>query len=428
MCAVRSQRLFSVSLRGLTLASKFLLIFFLARFLEPLELGVYGLLSATVGYSLYFLGVDFYTYTTRELLKSDRGQWACMLKSQCALYFVLYILVMPFLGAIFYYKFLPVNTIFWFFVLLVLEHVNQELGRLLVAISEQLYASVLLFLRSGLWALLITCLMFFNPEMRSVDTVFFAWSLGGLAASLLGVYKIKAMNLSGWMDRVDWPWVVRGLKIATSLLLATLAVRGILTLDRYWFQELVGTEVLGAYVLFMGISMALMSFLDAGVFAFLYPSLISSFQQGNARAFRLSMKALLLQTVGLSIAFVLVSLLTIGPILGWLDRPIYTVHRELFGWLLLATILFTSSMVAHYGLYAQGHDRPIIFSHVASLMLFALATWGFSQYWKQLAVPLGLCVSFFFMACWKFWEFYRLTPLAYRPFQSELVQRTTKEP
>ena len=52
-------RLFNMALRGLTLASKFLLIFFLARFLEPAELGLYGLVVATIGYALYLLGLDF---------------------------------------------------------------------------------------------------------------------------------------------------------------------------------------------------------------------------------------------------------------------------------------------------------------------------------------------------------------------------------
>ena len=68
-------RLVSIVLRGMTLGSKFLLIFILARFLTPAELGLYGLLAATIGYALHLLGLDFYTYTTRELLKRPREEW-----------------------------------------------------------------------------------------------------------------------------------------------------------------------------------------------------------------------------------------------------------------------------------------------------------------------------------------------------------------
>lgn len=73
-------RLINVGLRGMTLVSKFLLIFFLAVFLEPQELGLYGLIIATIGYSLYPLGSDFYAFTTRELLKRDRKEWGGLIK------------------------------------------------------------------------------------------------------------------------------------------------------------------------------------------------------------------------------------------------------------------------------------------------------------------------------------------------------------
>lgn len=75
-------RLINIALRGMTLGSKFLLIFFLARFLEPAELGLYGLLVATIGYALYLLGLDFYTYSTREILKRERNEWGGLLKNQ----------------------------------------------------------------------------------------------------------------------------------------------------------------------------------------------------------------------------------------------------------------------------------------------------------------------------------------------------------
>ena len=85
-------RLINVALRGTTLASKFLLIFFLAKFLEPKQLGLYGLLTVTIGYALYLLGFDFYTFTTREIIKLKRHEWGGLLKDQGALSLVLYVL------------------------------------------------------------------------------------------------------------------------------------------------------------------------------------------------------------------------------------------------------------------------------------------------------------------------------------------------
>lgn len=408
----------NMAIRGLTLISKFLLIFFLARFLEPEELGLYGLLVATVGYSLYLLGFDFYTYSTRELLKSKREHWGAVIKAQGALTLILYAIFVPLLSLVFICDLLPMRLFAWFFVLLILEHLNQEIGRLLIAVSDQLYASLVLFLRSGFWAVLVAVFMFYESDARSLNVVFAAWSLGGLGALLLGLFRIRGFGLSGWRTKVDWIWVIKGLKVAFALLLATLAVRGVFTLDRYWVQELAGMQLLGAYVLFMGISMALMSFLDAGVFAFIYPGLIAAYQQGDADAFRRGMIKLLQQTVFVTSAFAVTALLVIGPLLVWLNKPLYKEQQGLFIWIFTATVLYALGMIPHYGLYAQGRDKPIIYSHLASLIIFIATTWGVSQYWPYLAVPLGLCVSFFCVLCWKSWSYHRLTPTPYRLFQS----------
>lgn len=412
------QQFSNMAIRGLTLVSKFLLIFFLARFLEPQELGLYGLLAATIGYSLYLLGFDFYTYSTRELLKSKREHWGGVLKAQGALTIILYVIFLPLLSLIFINNLLPMRLFAWFFILLVFEHLNQEIGRLLIAVSDQIYASLVLFLRSGLWAVAVAIIMYYAPQARDLSVVFAAWSLGGLAALVLGIIRIKSMGLSGWGEKIDWGWITRGLKVAFALLLATLAVRGVFTLDRYWVQELVGMQLLGAYVLFMGVSMALMSFLDAGVFAFIYPGLISAYQKGNPEIFRRGMIKLSQQTIFVSGAFAVIALLVIGPLLVWLNKPLYVEQQGLFVWILIATLLYALGMIPHYGLYAQGRDRPIIYSHIASLIIFIATTWSAAQYSPHIAVPLGLCASFFCVLCWKSWSYHRLTPTPYRLFQS----------
>lgn len=407
-------RLISISIRGLTLASKFLLIFFLARFLPPVELGIYGLLAATISYSIYFVGFDFYNYTARELLKAGGAGWGWVIKSQGALSLVLYAIFLPLLGLVFVKGFLPFALVGWFFLLLILEHLTQELGRFFVAVSEQVFASFILFFRSGLWAIVITLYMLFEPGVRSLNFVLGAWALGSFCALLLGVYKLARMKISGWEHEVDWVWILKGLKVASLLLISTLAVRGVFTLDRYWFESLVGLEALGAYVLFMGICMALTSFLDAGVFSFAYPELISRYQARDAVGFRRGVRKLLSNTMILVFLFSAISMLLVGGLSSVLGNPVYNAQLGIFPWVLLASVIYSVGMIPHYALYAQGFDRPIIFSHLACLLFFVVSTWCFKQYFPLLAVPLGLCVSFLVVLCWKSWCYYRLTPAQYR--------------
>ncbi|MDT4842158.1 hypothetical protein FQZ97_760490 [compost metagenome] len=295
-----------------------------------------------------------------------------------------------------------------------LEHLTQELGRLLVAVSDQLLASVVLFLRSGIWAVIATALMFIEPASRTLDFVLGAWTIGGGIALLLGVFRLRQLKISGWHRKVDWGWVGKGLKVAIPFLLATLSIRGIFTIDRYWFEELSGLEMLGAYVLFVGLCSALISFLDAGVFAFIYPGLIGAYQKKNVEEFNRGLRKLLVQTVVFSAFFALVSLLLIGPLLGWLNKPLYLEQQGLFPWILLANLFYALGMIPHYALYAQGRDRLIINSHIAGLVVFIPAVWMFSQQWPRLAIPLGLCVAFLLILLWKSLAYFRLSPVQYR--------------
>lgn len=416
-----------MGLRGVTLASRFLLIFFLARFIEPAELGLYGLLTATIGYSLYLLGFDFYTFTTREILKRNRSQWGGLLKDQIALSLLLYVIFLPLLAFVFVFELLPWMVAAWFFILLILEHVNQELSRLLIAVSEPLTASVVLFLRSGIWAIAVVLWMFLDRDARNLNNILAAWSLGSGLALVLGIYKLGRMNIRGWQKKIDWDWIVKGIRVALPLLGGTLAIRAIFTLDRYWFQSLVSLEVLGAYVLFIGMGSALMSFLDAGVFAFKYPGLISAFHSNDDAKFRHGMRTLLVQTVVLSIGFAVCAISLIHPLLLWLNKPLYIQHHYLFYWLLSVTILYAVGMIPHYGLYAQGKDRPIVRSHVAGFIIFMVVTWLCGKVVPELAVPVGLCSAFIVILLWKFAAYWRTTPAHFRELQFNIMFKRKQE-
>lgn len=407
-------RLVNIGLRGTTLVSKFLLIFLLARFLEPAELGLYGLLTVTISYSLYFLGFDFYIFTTREILKTGpegRGQ---MLKSQIGLSLILYAVFLPLSLSLFVFGLIPWWLMPWFLVLLVLEHITQELNRLLVALSRQLVASWVLFFRAGAWCLAVVALMYFSAEHRALQTVLLAWILGSATAMIVGFIVIARSGMGGWQRAVDWAWVKKGLRIALPMLVATLALRGMYTVDRYWFGALAGIDVLGAYVLFIGMCNALLSFMDAGVFTFLYPALISAHANQDPFTFRKKFRQMALQTTVLVIIFSAAAWFATTPLLLWLERPLYLEYQYLFGWLLLANALFVLSMVPNLGLYARGQDKPLIISHLVGFVVFVLATAIFTLFTSELAVPLGLIIGFGFILCWKTIQFYRLTPANWR--------------
>lgn len=381
--------------------------------MSPAEVGIYGLLTAAVAYALYFVGLDFYTFTTRELASHKKNNWGALLKNQIVLSLGLYCLVLPFLVLIFTNELLPWGMAKWFFLLLVLEHICQELTRLFVAASEQLASSIVLFLRQGVWAVAVVALMLFEEDSRSLDTVFFAWGSACLVAIAFSLMKFKKMGISGWISGIDRDWIWRGIKVAVPFLIATLALRGVFTVDRYWVQIIGGLELVGAYVLFVGVANTLMAFLDAGVFAFAYPGMITAYQDREPQAFRSKMREMLILTLVFSTLFAVISSLLLPYLLVWLGKDIYLENEVLFYWLLLASVLNAIGMIPHYALYSQKRDKSIIQSHLAVLPAFILAVSVISIWMPILAVPLGLCISQFFILVWKLYAYYHYTP---KPF------------
>ncbi len=373
----------------------------MAKFFSPAQVGLYGLFTASIGYLLYFVGLDFYTYVTREILRQPESERGRMLKGQATLSAGLYVIVLPITLGLLAWMEMPALLIWWFAPILILEHFNQEVSRLLIALSQQLSASVVLFLRQGIWAIAAVILMFFAPESRSLGVVFALWGAAGLCAALLGCWAISRQPIGGWHSAVDWKWVRRGIAVSLGFLIATIALRSVQTFDRYLIEDLGGLELVGAYVVFMGIAGALLTFLDAGVFAFTYPDLIRHKHNQEHALARALVRRALVQTIVVSMGFAVVSLLAMPYLLQWIENTVYQSELWLYPWLLAAMIVNALGLIPHYGLYAQGQDRQIIFSHIAALAIFISATWFLSTSHALLAVPIGLNLSFFVILIWK---------------------------
>lgn len=404
------RKVFNLSLRAATLFSKFALIFVLAKFLEPRDVALYGLMAATIGYVLMAVGFDFYTYSTREMLVRQRSEWSAMLRDQGAFFGLIYAAVLPLALLIFTFGFLPWSMLGWFLALLVLEHLCQELNRVLVAMSEPLWASVVLFIRSGAWAVAIALILWLQPAARELSNVLLAWSLGAALACVLGLSRLLRLDRSALARPVDWAWIRRGLRVAVPLLVGTLALRGIYTFDRYWMESIGGVEALAAYVLFAGIANAIMNFLDAGVFAFKYPALVRAAGQGDGGAYEKAMRELVVQTCTMTGLLAAAAIICAFPLIAWLDKAAYADHFDLIYPTVLATVIFSISMIPHYGLYARRKDLVIISSHLLGFASFSGAAWSLSAVLGAAAVPAAMCIAFLLVLIFKSLAYLKSAP------------------
>ncbi len=394
-------KLINTFLRGSTLLSRVMLFLIMAKYLEPNQVGLFGLVLASIYLSVYAVGLEFYIYSTRELLRYSKSNWGHFLKSQCLLHIILYLLTFPLLLTLFIFNFLPWNLIASFFLILFLEHITTELVRLLIALNKQIKSSIILFFKSGFWCIVISILIIFFSEFRTLEYVLLSWIFSliiALVGAFVFLYQIK---IGGWYKRFKYQWIVKGLKIAIPLLISTLVIRAIFTIDRYWIEILLGPEILGVYVLFIGFATSIMSFMDAGVFSFSYPNLVKSYNLKNVKDFNNEAKLLKKNTIILSFFSAIVALLIIKPILLFINKPIYFENIYIFYWLLTIMIIHILSMVPHYILYAKRYDKVIIKSHLFAFIIFLISSWFFLDFYPNYSVLIGLVLSFSFILIYK---------------------------
>ena len=138
-------RLASVSLRALlTLA--------MAVWLQPAELGIYAIIAATLTLTTYIYGLDFQSFTMRELSTKDLAGAKVRLRDQFLLLLVIYALGSAILVAVLRQFGLPQHLVALILPMAVLQHASLELYRIFARLGRPIPGTIVLLLRDAAWA------------------------------------------------------------------------------------------------------------------------------------------------------------------------------------------------------------------------------------------------------------------------------------
>lgn len=360
----------NISLRALTLAAKFLLLLGIARYLSPEELGIWGLMNVTITIALYFLGLDFYTFNTREILAQNEADRTPLIRDQIVFHALVYIIILPLLSVVFVNGLIPWRYAPWFYLLLILEHLSQEATRLLITLSRPTMANAVLFLRSGSWIFAVVALFSIDGDARRLPVVWLGWTIGVFSSLTLTVWVLRHLP---WKKSrqvaIDWTWMRRGVGVALPFFGATLSFVGIQYVDRYFLQSFWGEATVGIYTFYSGLANVIHAFIFSGIIMILYPQVIAAYQQGDFVRYRLLMRKMSLGVIGGLAILSALALLLIRPVLHLVDRPVYTDQITVFIILLGSVSMMTLSYLPHYALYVKRQDRAIIVAALTGLVV-----------------------------------------------------------
>ena len=358
-------------LRSLTLASRFLLSLLLARMLSPAEMGEYGLLTAVLAFALLVVGLEFYSYTLREMVTATPVRRARIIVDQIALgTAVLTALGVLMLAAIFT-GLLSTRLAPWLLLILVTEHASLEATRILIITSRPIRGYVSVFLRGGIWVYAIAALMLAEPSTRTLETVLVFWAVGGvlsIAFSAISLSDLPWREMNGYNP--DWTLILHGLRTARPFLLTATGALVISYVDRFVIDQFVGREALGIYTFYSTILIGLLSLGGAISHQFL-PKVIAGYAAG-ANEYRAALQTFLWSMMALAAGTTVFCGLSMEPILRLLGLPAYESGILVFYAMLPATFLRMLADVPSYALYAARSDKSLLFCNLGSAAVSTL--------------------------------------------------------
>jgi hypothetical protein len=369
---MRSSDVVSLLLRGMGSGGRLVLLIVMANRLPVTSVGEFGLVAATVGFAVYAMGLDYYTFTTRELIVSPRTAWRGLLREQAAVQTLAYLLV-AILAVVVWMNgaasgALVVTTV----ALTAVDHVSLELHRILLADQQPVGANLLLALRSGVWGLVWAAAVLVGAPVETTGAVYLSWGAGSGLAVVVGLALVYPQLGAKSAARLDFSRIRRGLLVSVVFLVASLASKGMLTIDRYLLQGFEGAEAVGVYTFYAGIANVILLTVESGVLASRFPRLIASHRSGApnrsavlADVRRATTRATLISSAVLAAAT--------WPLVVAIDRQEYLVAYPAFLLLVAGSAVSAWSLVPHYVLYALGRDSAIVKASIVGLVVM-LAT------------------------------------------------------
>ena len=235
----------NLSLRAVTILLKFILSIVLIKGLGVDQYGVFGLFQSSIIILTFVIGFDFYTFSAREILNNRPVKQNRYLKNQLVFHLIGYLLIIPIAFALSSFEIVPNKFIKYFILILVFEHLSQELYRLLILFGKTIISTIVLFTRSGVWVALLFGISEFTDYKISIELVLILWSIGALVSVFIG---FKYLNFK-WVKGVDFLWIKNGILISIPFLIGTIFYKLVEFSGRYFLKFGLLLSIIGIYPL-----------------------------------------------------------------------------------------------------------------------------------------------------------------------------------
>jgi O-antigen/teichoic acid export membrane protein len=335
----------------------------LAKYYSNDTLGLFNLFSISVTLSLYLIGLDYYTFANRKLINTSDNNKRNIIFNQFVFYLIVYFLFFPFLLLIFLTNILPTEYIFLFYLILIFEHVSQELYRILLMLKYSIVANLVFFIRNGLWIYLTIAYSLLTSSYVDLKVYLFMWFGFAFISIFPALYILrKEMPFTSDGLFIDYKLIREGIKTSIPFLFSTILLKVIEFGDRYFLNFFYSKEEVGIYSFFIGTSSLITVFVVTGTISILSPKLILAYKQKNEVLVKMYESKMYKQSLFISLILSVVLLGLMPMVLTIINKVEYNIHYSVFVVLVLNSFISSIFQTTHFSLYAQNKDKELMVS------------------------------------------------------------------
>ncbi len=388
-------KLVNVFLRISAIGSKFIVFTYLSKYFTDIEFGNYSLITSLVTIMIFVLGLDFYNFSIRDILKTkETSEIQKNIVSTVLLYLVIYTVFFVLGWAVFNQINFTKEYAFLIISLCVTEHFSQEIYRFLVGFNKVLFANILLFLRTFIWGTYVLFLSYMGKSI-SIEFILKIWTVSN-ALTILITLVSSLKYIDSKSISINYNWISKGLKVSSLFFISTIFLKLIEYANRFVVDIYLGKEMVGVYTFYSSIAILITVYINTIVISFELPNILKASNEAqDQQLFPKFKKSLLVQNIVISI----ILLLIIYPILWWQNKPIFQEFQPILYFMIIGVVLMNYSLYYHFKLYVKHFDKQlvktIVVSGIISLVLAIIATKYFGIYGAALAFSLSGGVLFY---------------------------------
>lgn len=363
-------KLLNLGFRLASMAGKFGLSLFLARYLDLADLGVYGIIFGVSMFMVVLLGGRIDHELSRRIVLEGDAEGARLMRDQ-SLFFVLNFLAalpcfavagalgLPDIG-------MAIALCTW--AICCLESYANLLYVNASALGRSLPANMAFFVRSGLWALIAMVALALFPSLRTLWTVLLLWVAGSGFSILL---SLPLVGVRAWPSLrqapVDWPVLRRGLSISVLIWIGSIGLAGGTYLDRLVLSGYLDLKIVGVATYYASFGNAVVALIASSSFAVVLRKLVRIVDGRDWRAFWQELRGLAWYTGVLGLVLCVAIAVAIPGLSAIAQKPEIYANRHTLWALMAAAMLRLLAEGVFAGLYALRLDAYIWGGNLAFL-------------------------------------------------------------